>query len=241
MKIESGYISLDVDGSEMKAYVSTPSGLGVRPGIMVFQEALGVNSQIRGVTDRYARLGFVAIAPDLFHTVRPGYEATEIVMDEVMPLVRSLTTEGLIADAKATYGWLTSEAGANPAQIAAVGFCMGGRAAYFANSELKLAAAISYYAGGLVGDHLSRASSLTAPHLFFWGGKDKGIPPEQHRAVSDALRAADKKFVDVEFSDCNHAFFNEQADRYNESASNQSWAIGIQFLRDCLGLENGEG
>jgi carboxymethylenebutenolidase len=237
MEIESGSISLDVDGVEMKAYVSTPSELGVRPGIMVFQEALGVNSQIRGVADRYARLGFVAIAPDLFHRVRPGYEASVIVMDELMLLVKTLTPEGLIADATAAYRWLTSEAGANPAQIAAVGYCMGGRAAYFANSELNLAAAISYYAGGLMGDHLSRAASLRGPHLFFWGGQDKGIPPEQHRALTDALRAADKRFVDVEFSDCNHAFFNEQTDRYNGPAAKQSWAIGISFLTDALGVD----
>jgi len=220
----------------MGAYVSRPSGDGPYPGILVFQEALGVNAQLRGVADRYASLGFVAVAPDLFHRIKPGYEADTIVMDELMPLVRRLTPEGLIADAAATHRWLTSEGGVRPDKVAAVGYCMGGRAVYLANTTLPLAAAISYYAGGIVGDLLARASSLRAPHLFFWGGQDKGIPPEQHRALTDAMRSAGKKFVDVEFSDCNHAFFNEQTDRYNASAAKQSWAIGATFLEETLGV-----
>ena len=84
---------------------------------------------------------------------------------------------------------------------------------------------------------LGLAPSLHAPHLFFWGGEDKGIPPEQRRAVADALTEAGKRFVNVEFSDCNHAFFNEDSpDRYNAAAARQSWAIGTAFLQDCLAV-----
>src|SRR5438105_4712795 len=79
---------------------------------------------------------------------------------------------------------------------------------------------------------LDRVPNLQAPHLFFWGGQDRGIPPEQHRMVADALRLAEKRFVDVEFSD---AFFNEQvAERYNAHAARASWALSLSFLRDAL-------
>ena len=224
------------DGTEMRAYVSLPSSAGPHPGILVLQEALGVNSQIRGVADRYANVGFVAIAPDLFHRIKPGYEATTIVTEEVMPLVQALTTEGLVSDVRAAYDWLTSEGNVSPAQTASVGFCMGGRASFLANSALPLGAAISYYAGRLAPTLIDRVASMHAPHLFFWGGQDLGIPPEQHRAVTDAFRDAKKEFVDVEFSECGHAFFNEQTDRYNEAAAKQSWALGIAFLEDALGV-----
>ena len=60
------------DGSEMGAYVARPRGEGPHPAMMVFQEALGVNSQLRGVADRYAEAGYVAVAPDLFHRISPG-------------------------------------------------------------------------------------------------------------------------------------------------------------------------
>jgi carboxymethylenebutenolidase len=237
MPIKVKQVTLEPDDStEMRAYVSFPSTTGPHPGILVLQEALGVNSQIRGVADRYAELGFVAIAPDLFHRIKPGYEATTIVMEDVMPLVQSLTTEGLVSDVRAAYEWLTSEGNVTPVQTAAVGFCMGGRAAYLANSALPLGAAISYYAGRIAPTLLDRVSLMHAPHLFFWGGKDLGIPPEQHRAVTDAFREAKKEFVNVEFSECGHAFFNEQTDNYNAAAARQSWALGIAFLEDAIGV-----
>jgi carboxymethylenebutenolidase len=225
------------DGTEMGAYLARPSGNGPHPAMLVLQEALGVNSQIRGVADRYAKCGFVTIAPDLFHRTRPGYEATIIVRDQVMPLVNSLTTDGLIADVKAAHSWLVAQSDVHANRIAAVGYCMGGRAAYLANSALPLAAAISYYGGRIAPALLDRAAMLNGPHLFFWGGQDEGIPPEQRRAVVDAVRSAGKKFVDVEFSDANHAFFNEQVDRYNAAAARESWALGIRFLEESLGIE----
>ena len=225
------------DGGEMHAYVSRPSSDGPHPGILVLQEALGVNSQIRGVADRYAELGFVAIAPDLFHRVKPGYEADTLVMDEIMPLIQSLTPEGMIADVTAAFEWITSEGKVSAVQTAAVGYCMGGRAAFLANSALPLGASISYYGGRIAPGLLDHVSSLHAAQLFFWGAKDTGIPPEQNRAVVDALREAKKEFVNVEFSESGHGFFNEQTDRYNASAAHQSWAIGIAFLEEELGIE----
>lgn len=225
------------DGGAMNAYVSLPSTDGPHPGILVLQEALGVNSQLRGVADRYASLGFVAIAPDLFHRTKPGYEADTLVMDEIMPLIQSLTPAGMISDVRAAFEWLTTPGGVSAVQTAAVGYCMGGRAAFLANSALPLGASISYYGGRIAPGLLDHVSSLHAPQCFFWGGKDTGIPPEQHRAVIDAFRAAKKEFVNVEFSECGHGFFNEQVERYNEAAARQSWAIGLTFLEDKLGIE----
>ena len=230
------YITLNVaDGTEMSAYVARPASPVARRAMIVLQEALGVNSQIRGVADRYAAAGYLAVAPELFHRTNPGYEAATIDMEQVMPLVRTLSTEGLTADATAAFNWVASQPDVDEHGIAVVGFCMGGRAAYLANAELPLAAAISYYAGGLAGPLLERASSLHAPHLFLWGGQDKSIPAEQRSALAEALHAADRKFVNVEFSDANHAFFNEQVDRYNRAAAAQSWALCQAFLNESMG------
>jgi carboxymethylenebutenolidase len=238
MSSSSSRITLVVgDGSEMSAYVSSPANPGPHPAILVLQEALGVNSQIRRLADRYASRGFVAIAPDLFHRVSPGYDADVLVLDEVMPFIKSLTTDGLIADLSAAHEWLASQPDVDAVKVASVGFCMGGRASYLGNSALPLAAAISYYGGSIAPGLLDRAVTMHGPHLFFWGGKDKGIPPEQHRAVADALHAADKPFVDVVYSECNHGFFNEDwAERYNESAASQSWTMGLAFLEDAMKL-----
>jgi carboxymethylenebutenolidase len=234
-------VTIRVGDEEMSAYVSRPRGTGPFPAMLVFQEALGVNAQIRGVADRYAALGFLAVAPDLFHRVRPGYETQTFDRAEIMKLVTALTIEGMVADVAATHAWAAAQQDVRRDKIAAVGYCMGGRAAYLANSEVPLAAAISYYGGGIAPGLLDRAARLHGPHLFFWGGRDAGIPPEKRRAVADAVREARKRFVDVVFSDADHGFFNEELERGNPRAARESWALGRAFLADALEIELGQG
>jgi carboxymethylenebutenolidase len=233
MSVAPEYVTLRVsDGTEMRAFIARPSR-ATRAGLLLFQEALGVNAQIRGVADRWAGEGFLVIAPELFHRTAPGYERSALDMAELMPMIKALTIDGMIADIRASCDWMAAQKGVDPKRIAALGFCMGGRATYLANSELPLAAGVSYYGGSIAPALLDRAPRLHGPHLFFWGGVDPSIPPEQHRAVADAVRAAGKRFVDVEFSDANHGFFNEQLpERYNRAAAEQSWVIATQFLRE---------
>lgn len=230
---ETEYVQLSVDGAPMRAYVAWPDGAGPHPAILLLQEALGVNAQIRGVAARFAEQGFAVIAPDLFHRTAPGFEGEVMDMSVLMPLIRSITVDGLLADLAASHAWLTAHARVDGARVAALGFCMGGRAAYLANASLPLAAGVSFYPGGLPA-LLDRAASLSGPQLFVWAGNDRGIPPEQHRAVVDAVRAAGKRFVDVEFSDTDHAFFNERTDRYDAAAAEQAWAIALAFVRRAL-------
>jgi carboxymethylenebutenolidase len=230
------WVQLSVDdGTEMRAYVARPAGAGPHPGIVVFQEAIGVNAQIRGVADRWAGEGYVAIAPELFHRTAPGFEMDVLDMETIMPLIRSTTPEGFVADARAAHAWLAAQRDVDADRIAAVAFSLNGRAAYVANAALPLAASISYYGGGLAA-LVDRAPSLHGPQLFFWAGRDGGIPPEQHRAVVDAVRAAGKRFVDVEFSEAGHGFFNEQIPgRHDPDAAAQAWALSVAFLDRIVG------
>ena len=109
---------------------------------------------------------------------------------------------------------------------------MGGRAAYLANATTPLAASISYYGGGIAEGLLDRAPSLHGPQLFFWGGRDRRITPDHQRAVADALRAAGRTFVSVEFSHSEHGFFCDQRASYDPVAARQSWALALAFLRE---------
>jgi carboxymethylenebutenolidase len=231
-----GAVAGAVDGGVMRAFIARPAGGGPHPGLILIMEALGVNDQIRGVAKRYAEQGFLVIAPDLFHRIAPDFESDVLDWDTLGPLVRSLTTESLIADTTAAHSWLASQRDVDASKIAAVGYCLGGRAAYLANSELRLAASVSYYGGGIAQSLLDRAPTLHGPQLFFWGGKDANITPEHTRAVVDALRAAGKSFVNVEFSEANHGFFNEQLpERHHPAAARESWALTLRFLNDSLG------
>lgn len=233
MQIETEKIELKVaDSPPMGAYVARPAGTVRYPGLMVFQEAFGVNGHIRKVTDRFAAEGYVAIAPELFHRTAPrGYEGDYKNFPSVMPHYQAVTNEAAEADIQATYDWLHSNAKAKADQISCVGFCMGGRVAFLANAVVPMKAAVSFYGGGIAQGLLDRAPKLHGPALLIWGGLDKHITPEHRKAVVDALAAQHKTYVNVEFSNADHAFFCDERSAYEPTAARQSWALTLEFLR----------
>jgi carboxymethylenebutenolidase len=236
MEIQSDYVTLRVsDGTTMRAWVARPKGAGAPPGLLVFQEAYGVNAHIRDITERYAREGYLAIAPELFHRTGAGFEGRYDDFASARAHLAALNDTNMEADERAAYDWLQQNGGAGAA-ISAVGYCMGGRAAFLAALNLPLARAISYYGGGIAPSAtnpglLGRAHELRAPMLFFWGGRDKHITPDMIRAVTDALRAAGKSFTNVEISDADHGFFCDARPSYSATAAAQAWPLTLAFLR----------
>jgi len=222
------------DGTAMTAYTALPLGGGKLPGLLVFQEAFGVNEHIRDVTRRFAKAGFVAIAPELFHRTGPGFEGKYDNFPACMPHMQGLTPEGLSQDAQAAFDWLQKNTRVRPNCTASVGFCMGGRVSFLANSVAPLKAAISFYGGNIAPALLPSAPQLHGPMLFFWGGADAHIPQDQIRAVIDAVRQAKKTFVNVEFSDADHGFFCDERGSYNEAAAKQAWDLSMRFLSTYL-------
>ncbi|MFZ0416795.1 MAG: dienelactone hydrolase family protein [Candidatus Sulfotelmatobacter sp.] len=220
------------DGTRMAAYVARPGEGGPHPGLLVFQEAFGVNHHIRNVTERFAAEGYVAIAPELFHrTAPPGFEGSYTDFPSVIPHYQAVTTETAEVDIRAAYDWLRSNAQVNAGEISCVGFCMGGRVSFIANSVVGLRSAVSFYGGGIAPGLLGRASKLQAPSLFIWGGLDKHITPEHRRAVTDALSEQKKIFVNAEFSRADHGFFCDERAAYEPHSAKQAWALTLEFLR----------
>src|SRR5256885_17042664 len=121
----SEWVDLAVaDGTSMRAYVAKPAGAPAKRGLLVFQEAFGVNAHIRDVTERFAAEGFLAIAPELFHRTAPAFECGYKDFSLAMPHLQAITEAGLDTDVRAAYAWLADEGvGAN---TAAVGYCLGG-------------------------------------------------------------------------------------------------------------------
>ncbi len=231
------FVTLPVEGEPaMQAFTAQPKGGGAFPGILIFQEAFGVNHHIRSLVSRFAEQGYVAIAPEFYHRTAPaGFEANYGDFEAVRPHSSVLTTEKLEADIKAAYNWLSSQPQVKKDSIVCSGYCMGGRCSYIANSILPLKAAVSYYAGGMKEELLQKAAQLHGPMLFFWGGLDKHIPEEQRRGVTEALEKAGKKFVNVVVSDADHGFFCDERSAYNEHAAKEAWALTLSFLEQKLG------
>ena len=235
MADDASWVTLEVaDGTAMRAFVARPAA-AARGGLILLQEAWGVDAHQRDVAARLAGEGWLTIAPELFHRSAPGYVGDPTNFPAAMEHIAKLTTDGLVADMRGAFDWLTTSGDVPEGRVGALGFCMGGRAAWLANSSLQLAAAVSYYGGGIAPGLLNRAPAVHGPHLFFWGGRDQRITPEQHRAIADALRAESKTFVDCEFSDAEHGFFNDATSRHHAAAARQSWALATAFLAEHLG------
>ncbi len=220
------------DGTSMNAFVARPIEKGPFPGMLVFQEAFGVNAHIRDVAQRIAREGYVAIAPELFH--RSGSTGIEIRYDDfssAMPHMKALSEKGLSDDIHAAFAWLRDNSHVQPKRIGSIGFCMGGRVSFLANSVVPLRASISFYGGSIAPALLPRAAHLHAPILFFWGGLDKHIQQDQIRSVIDAVKAAGKPYVNVEISDADHGFFCDARPTYNAFAAKEAWSLSMSFLQ----------
>lgn len=236
MEIHTEFVTVNVaDGTSMRLYVARPTGARPARGLLVMQEAFGINAHIRDVTERFAREGFLAVAPELFHRTGAGFEGKYDDFPSAMTHMKELRDPSMEADFRAAYDWLRGNGIAGSSPIAAIGFCMGGRAAVLASTTLPLECAVSFYGGGIAPNPmnpglLGRVKDVKAPVLLFWGGRDGHITPDQTRAVAEAFKAAGKNYVNVEFSDADHGFFCDARPSYNPVAAAQAWPLTLAFL-----------
>jgi carboxymethylenebutenolidase len=221
------------DGSSMNAYVSTPDANGPFAVVLVLQEAFGVNHHIRSVADRICAEGWIAIAPELYHrTTGPGFEIGYGDFELIRPHAMAVNLESLTYDLHAVYDWIQSQQHTIKNKIASIGFCMGGRVSYIANALLPLSAAISYYGSNMPVD---LAKDLHGPQLFYWGGLDKHILPQQIEGVVSAVKSAGKEYTNVVISYGDHGFNCDERPSYQPKAAREAWAMSMAFLKNNLG------
>ncbi len=157
-----------------------------------------------------------------FQPATPGVESDRLT---------DLPAPSVEADFRAVFGWLGRR---GAPKIGALGFCLGGRLSFIANSALPLDAAVSFY-GGRMDEYLDRAGRLHGPHFFLWGGQDPIIPEEQRRRVMDVVREAGRSYVELTFGDADHGFFCDQRASYHPPSAQVAWVALLAFLRDRLG------
>jgi carboxymethylenebutenolidase len=238
MAIQTEFATLGVaDGTSMRAYVARPKGTP-KAGLIVFQEIFGINAHIRDVTERFAREGYLAVAPELFHRTGEGFESGYTDMAPGREHAQASTDAGLTADIESAFNWIHTQ---TPGlAVAAIGFCMGGRVATLAAMTVPLACGISYYGGGIAPhpfykvNLIGRLGEIKCPMLFCWGGRDHFIPPDAVHAVTSGLRAANKPFANIEFSEADHGFFCDARASYNAAAAAQVWPFTLAYLANHI-------
>jgi carboxymethylenebutenolidase len=221
------------DGTEIDLYAAFPGGTGKFPAIIVIQEAFGVNGHMRNVCERFCSEGYAVVSPDLFHRTAYRFDGPYDDFTAVMPHYQALTNEGLTADLQASFGFLQNQDNVIKDKIGSVGYCLGGRVSFMANALLPLAAAVSYYGGGL--DQMTaEAKNLHADHLFFWGGLDKHITPDKVETIINAVKDAGKNYTNVVISYADHAFSCNDRPNYHPLAAKEAWAHTLAFFENRL-------
>ena len=233
---DGSWIELEVaDGTRMRAWLARPEGRAKAPGLIVFQEVFGVNGHIQELCEKFAAEGFVALAPEVYHRSAPGQTFAYTDYPSARPHKDAMTLEGLEADAKACAAWFSQDRQAGGNALGAIGYCMGGRLAYLANTMLPLACAASYY-GGDMHRFLDRAPKASGPQLLCWGGLDEAVTWEQRPLLIEALRAAKKPFLDFVISDARHGFnCDMRPEVYSGAAARQARGLTMAFLHEHLG------
>jgi carboxymethylenebutenolidase len=228
------WIELPVAGSTaMRAVVVRPASRRAKtPGLLLFQDAYGVNAQLIEIAERFAGLGCTVIAPELYHRTMPGLVGAYDGSDDALRArgKADLSDAGIVADIHAAYDWLAGDGDVAADRTAAVGFCMGGRTVYLANSELPLRAAVSFYGGNIAPGLLDRAPAQHGRLLMFWGGRDAHITAAHRGAVADALTAADKDHTQVVFARAAHGFFGHHQPPYDPASAQAAWGMTVAFL-----------
>jgi carboxymethylenebutenolidase len=237
MEIKTENVTIPVKGVDqpMGAYVAAPAEAGPHPAVIVIQEIFGVNAHIREVTDRIAREGYVAIAPDVHHRVAPGRELgyTPADMQTGMQVIGKLSLDGFTADLDATLAAVRARADVRGDRIGAIGFCIGGHLAYLAAAlRADVRATASFYGGGIAtfgpggGPRtVERTRDIKGRILCLFGGQDQMIPPEQVDEIKRALVEGDVRHEVVVYPQTGHAFFCDKAERgsYNAEAAEDAW------------------
>ncbi len=221
------------DGQEFEAHVALPDAR-TGPGILLCHEALGTTDYLRNVADRFAALGYVAVAPDVFWRIERNVELghDDAGLTRAGEILGSFDAEAGTRDMVDALAMLRAQPEVS-GPVAVVGHCFGGLMSYLTACAGDPTCAVSYYGVG-IDAALDRAASLTCPALFHFGTDDAFVPVGTVNQLRDALGA--KANVEFETYDgAGHAFENPQAPWYDGDAAARAWDRTTAFLAESLG------
>jgi carboxymethylenebutenolidase len=232
-------------GEEMGGYLARPKAGGARPAVLVFMEIFGVNSHIRDVTERVAREGYVALAPDYFHRTGAGveYDYDPKGLAAGMKLLGALKSAEMIADAKGAIAWLRSRDDVRGNRIGAIGFCIGGHMTYLTACETDVRASASFYGGGIAAAQgpgggtptIDRTSKIAGTIVCFFGGRDGMIPATQVDAIREALVTSGVRHHIQVYPEADHGFFCDQRATFDPAAAEDAWRRVKELFASELG------
>ncbi len=227
-------------GMDMATYVShpAPSEGSSFPAVIVVMEAFGVTRHIEQVCDEYARHGYVAVAPSLYHRDAPNIKLGYDHMPQVMQHMGALRDDHIIEDINKTIDYLQNRYQRTRGnKIGIVGYCVGGRITYLAATSCPGLSAASVYYGGRIlvpfGDGpapVERTSSNTIPVMGNFGEDDANPTPDDVAQIEEALKAAGVTYDFKMYSGAGHGFNCNERPDYREDAAADALARTLAWF-----------
>ena len=217
-------VSFRANGDTADGYLAHPVSPGPHPAVVVIQEWWGVDSHIKDVTERFARLGFAAIAPDLYH----GQVTSE--PDEARKMAMSMEYDRAAKEIDGAARWLLQQPYTRGPRFGCIGYCMGGGLVLTtAIRNHDVGGAIVYY-GGLPNPPES-LQGIEAPVLAFYGDGEA----ERANQLQQILRQNSKSVELHIYDGAPHGFFNDANESaYNLAAAYDTWPRAVHFFRKHL-------
>jgi len=241
--LEAGEQNIQMGGYQLPIYVARPQNSKASlPVIIVVSEIFAVHEHIADVARRFAKLGYLAIAPDFFQ--RAGDPSSYGSIAEIFTNVISKTPDDqVMGDLKATINW-AGKHGGDLKRVGVTGFCWGGRITWLAATLPQVRAGVAWY-GRVIGEKtqgnplhpVDIASQLQAPVLGLYGGADTGISLESVDQMRAALakaaptNLAAKESVIVVYPDTPHAFHADYRESYREGPAKDGWAKCLAWFK----------
>ncbi|MDB9523692.1 dienelactone hydrolase family protein [Dolichospermum circinale CS-1225] len=222
-------VKIPVKDGEIPAYRAQPDKGENFPIVLVIQEIFGVHEHIQDVVRRFAKLGYLAIAPELF--IRQGDVSKLSNIDEIRAIVSKVPDAQVLSDLDATVDWAVKSAKGNADKLAITGFCWGGRITWlYSAHNPNVKAGVAWY-GRVVGNvtelqpkhPVDIASTLKVPVLGLYGGQDTGIPLDTVEQIREKLKSNSSKSEIIVYPDAPHAFFADYRPSYREKEAQDGW------------------
>jgi carboxymethylenebutenolidase len=235
--IEAGEVMIPVSGGTLPGYFAKPAGPGPFPIVLVNEEIFGIHDYIRDIIRRLAKLGYAAVAVEIYARYADLSKATDV--GEIIRSVISKAADSVVmSDNDAAVAYAVAHGG-DAERLAVTGFCRGGRNTWlYAAHNPKVKAAVAWY--GPVGGNRTElqpdtvqevAGRIHAPLLGLYGGKDPGIAVDDVRRAEATAKAAGKTVEIVIYPDAPHGFHADYRPSYRADAATDGWSRMLAWLR----------
>ena len=236
--LEAGDVKVKVQGADMPAYRAMPASGSGFATILIVQEIWGVHEYIKDVCRRFAKLGYYAIAPELYFRQGDPQKIPD-TGQIIREIVAKVPDAQVLGDYDSCVAFAKGEGKADTAKLGITGFCWGSRIVWlYAAHNPNLKAAVAWY-GRIVGQPsemtpkhpIDLVAEMKAPVLGLYGAADTGIPVETVERMKQAMAAAGKKAEFVIYPDAPHAFHADYRPSYRKEAAEDGWKRCLAWFK----------